>query len=300
MAHIRTYRPNVRVGNWREDVTLEEDSLKDFLERKERGELTVQKNVFIKQSILEQVHLSASQGGKLCFGDVVMLVNMLSGDTCSVCINADLTNLGEGPSPGTCTWASNLGQGPNPVIQAPCGVSGGRDVQPCKRNAFIISSVDGSVEGEPLHYNQSFALRTTLGFAGGLYLTSDHQNFQKSRLQEVVMEQQANFLSWWKVLHNDPQDRLENEGLPVNANNKVIILHCKTNQALAVLRQHTLWTPFGKEYELTAHTFLDSHKAEQDVNHWLLLTTDPAGTELTQQDRSLTRATEIDTHGPLK
>ncbi|XP_019912238.2 cilia- and flagella-associated protein 161 isoform X4 [Esox lucius] len=252
MAHIRTYRPNVRVGNWREDVTLEEDSLKDFLERKERGELTVQKNVFIKQSILEQVHLSASQG----------------------------------------------------VIQAPCGVSGGRDVQPCKRNAFIISSVDGSVEGEPLHYNQSFALRTTLGFAGGLYLTSDHQNFQKcakkSRLQEVVMEQQANFLSWWKVLHNDPQDRLENEGLPVNANNKVIILHCKTNQALAVLRQHTLWTPFGKEYELTAHTFLDSHKAEQDVNHWLLLTTDPAGTELTQQDRSLTRATEIDTHGPLK
>ncbi len=28
-------------------------------------------------------------------------------------------------------------------------------------------------------------------------------------------------------------------------------------------------TPFGKECELSAHTFLDSHKAEQDNNHWL-------------------------------
>lgn len=34
-------------------------------------------------------------------------------------------------------------------------------------------------------------------------------------------------------------------------------------------------TPFGKEYELTAHTFLDSHKAEQDNNHWLLVTANP-------------------------
>eukprot|EP00063_Salmo_salar_P051087 XP_014025922.1 PREDICTED: uncharacterized protein C15orf26 homolog isoform X2 [Salmo salar] len=143
MAHVRTYRPNVRVGNWREDVTLEEDTLKDFLERKERGELMVQKTGFLKQNILKQ-----------------------------------------------------------------------------------------------------------------LYLTSDHKTFQKcakkSRLQEVIMEHQANFLSWWKVLHHDPQERLEHEGLPVPANSKVLISHCKTNQALAVVGQHILWTPYGKEYQVTA------------------------------------------------
>ncbi|XP_064870656.1 cilia- and flagella-associated protein 161-like [Oncorhynchus nerka] len=143
---------------------LMQDTLKDFLDRKERGELMVQKTGFLKQNILKQVSLSVSVGGAVCFGDVVMLVNVCGDNSCSVSIYADLTNLGEGPSP---------------AIQAPCGVSGGRSLQPCTRNAFIISSVDGSAEGEPLRYNQSFALRTTSGFAGGLYLTSDHKTFQK-------------------------------------------------------------------------------------------------------------------------
>lgn len=39
-------------------------------------------------------------------------------------------------------------------------------------------------------------------------------------------------------------------------------------------------TPYGKEYEVTAHTFLDSHKAEQDGNHWIVCTSDAAGNEL--------------------
>lgn len=34
---------------------------------------------------------------------------------------------------------------------------------------------------------------------------------------------------------------------------------------------------YGQEYEVTAHTFLDLHKAEQDNNHWILCTADPAG-----------------------
>uniref|UniRef100_A0A4W5JQG0 Uncharacterized protein n=1 Tax=Hucho hucho TaxID=62062 RepID=A0A4W5JQG0_9TELE len=112
-----------------------------------------------------------------------------------------------------------------------------------------------------------------------LYLTSDHKTFQKcakkSRLQEVIMEHQANFLSWWKVLHNDPQERLEHEGLPVPVRKK----HTHTQAAL--MRDLFLErTPYGKEYEVTAHTFLDSHKAERDINHWLLLTADPVGQSL--------------------
>ena len=30
-------------------------------------------------------------------------------------------------------------------------------------------------------------------------------------------------------------------------------------------------TPFGREYELSVHTYLDSHKAEEDNNHWMLV-----------------------------
>ncbi|KAM9352374.1 cilia- and flagella-associated protein 161 [Symphorus nematophorus] len=271
MANVRTYRPNVRIGNWNEDLRLEEDAMREYQEKRERGELVDQRVDFLKQNMLRPVNLAVTNDGRLHFGDVVMLVNT-GGENreCSaVSINADINSFTKSLSP---------------AIQAPCGVSAGRGIQACTRTAFIITSVDGSPEGSTLHFEQSFALKTTSGFAGGLYLMSDRQSFQKcakkSRLQEVNLDGDNSFLSWWKIVHFDPQERLEYEGQPVPANVKVLIIHCKTNQALAVLGDQVLWTSYGKEYEVTAHTFLDSHKAEKDSNHWILCTSDPAGNGL--------------------
>uniref|UniRef100_A0A8C5DTH7 Cilia- and flagella-associated protein 161 n=1 Tax=Gouania willdenowi TaxID=441366 RepID=A0A8C5DTH7_GOUWI len=245
-----------------------QDAMKEYLEKKERGELCAQRVDLLKQNILEPVTLSMSKDGGLHFGDVVMLVNVGSENReCStVSINADLNSLRTNPSPG---------------IRAPCGVAATRSVHPCTRTAFIISSVDGSPDGSTLNFDQNFALRSSSGFAMGLYLTSDLRSFQKcakkSRLQEVNLDDGVSFLSWWKVEHVDPQQRLESEGLPVPANMKVVIKHRKTNQALAVLGDHILRTMYGKEYEVKAHTFLDSHRAEQDNNHWILCTADTGG-----------------------
>ncbi|XP_037395643.1 cilia- and flagella-associated protein 161 isoform X2 [Pygocentrus nattereri] len=208
MATVRTYSPSVRVGNWREDVSLDEDSLKDFLHRKDRGELTLQKTTVLRQNILKPMKLSVSRDGFLRFGDTITL----------------------------------------------------------------------------------------------LYLASDHRTFQKcakkSRLQEVSLVEQCDFQCWWRVVYFDPQERLEHEGYPVQVNCKVLISHCKTNQCLAALANHVLWTPFGKEYELTAHTFLDSHKAEQDSNHWLFVTADPGheGQSLLQQQQVSTITNENGSH----
>ncbi|XP_044212686.1 cilia- and flagella-associated protein 161 isoform X1 [Thunnus albacares] len=285
MAHVRTYRTNVRIGNWNEDLRLEEDAMKEYLEKKQRGELATQKVDFLKQNILRPVDLAVTKDGGLHFGDVVMLVNMggENREYSALSINADINSLTKIPSPG---------------IQAPCGISAGRGIQPCTRTAFIITSVDGSPEGSTLHFEQSFALKTTSGFARGLYLTSDLKNFQKcakkSRLQEVNLTDDASFLSRWKVVHFDPQERLEYEGQPVLANVKVLIIHCKTNQALAVLGDQVLWTTYGKEYEVTAHTFLDSHKAEQDNNHWILCTSDPAGEGLVLLNRPQSVAKDVE------
>ena len=38
---------------------------------------------------------------------------------------------------------------------------------------------------------------------------------KKSRLQEVNLDGGGSFLSWWKIVHFDPQERLEYEGQPV-------------------------------------------------------------------------------------
>ncbi|XP_062860578.1 cilia- and flagella-associated protein 161 [Trichomycterus rosablanca] len=281
MASVGTYRARVRVGNWREDIALEEDSLKDFLTRKERGELTVQKTSVLKENILKPVNLSVSQNGFLRFGDRVMLVNSrgLTFDpsgACALSIVADLSNVTSHPPASS-----------EPCLKGPCQVSGASSLRPCIRNAFVVTSVDGTPDGETLRYEQNFTLRTTSGFAGELYLASDHRKFEKcakmSRLQEVSLVERPDFLCWWRVAYFDPQERLEHEGYPVQVNTKVLITHCKTNQCLAALDNLVLWTLFGKEYEVTAHTFLDSHKAERYSNHWQFVTADPGEQEQTLQ-----------------
>jgi len=95
---------------------------------------------------------------------------------------------------------------------------------------------------------------------------------KKSRHQEVILNKDTFYPSHWEILHMDPRERLETEGLPVKANEKVLINHCKTNQRLAVLSEFAFRTQFGLEFEVVAKTKLDSHKAEQAVNHWMLVT----------------------------
>ncbi|XP_077452724.1 cilia- and flagella-associated protein 161 isoform X2 [Stigmatopora argus] len=239
MPEFKTYRTSVKIGNWNEEQHLEEHLRNKYLRKRENGELTAQRVDFLKLNILTPVKLSMSTDGALHFGDVVMLVN------------------------------------------GPCGVSAGRHIQPSARTAFTITSVDGTPVGSTLHYEQSFALKTTDGFAGGLYLTSDVRTFRKSalrsRLQEINLDVNENFLSWWKLVHFDPQERLEHEGLPVPANVNVVLLHCKTHQAVAIMEHLILGTTYGNEYEVAAHTFLDAHKAEKSNNHWIMCTADPTG-----------------------
>ncbi|XP_019745949.1 cilia- and flagella-associated protein 161 [Hippocampus comes] len=265
MPDFKTYRTNVKIGNWNEEQHLEEHVRSKYMRRREKGELTAQRVDFLKHNILSPVELSVTTDGALHFGDVVMLLNVGDTGECSALgINAYIDHMTKIPSPG---------------IKGPCGVSAGRSIQPCVRTAFIITSVDGTPEGATLHYEQSFALKTTSDFTGGMYLTSDVQTFRKcalrSRLQEVNLDERECFLSWWKLVHFDPQERLEHEGLPVPANVNVVVLHCKTNQALAVMEHFVLGTTYGNEYEVTAHTFLDTHRAEKSNNHWILCTADP-------------------------
>ncbi|KAG8440630.1 hypothetical protein GDO86_006397 [Hymenochirus boettgeri] len=176
-------------------------------------------------------------------------------------------------------------------LKAPCGVCASRNLEPTARNAFIITSVDGSNVGEPLHYGQNFALRTTDGFMSHLYLTSEQKTFlkrsKKSNLQDVSLTDQLSYQNCWQFIYLDQQLRLEHEGLPVLANTKLLIAHTKTNQCLAVLRKHVLWTLLGKECEITAHTFLNGHKAEDNENHWIVVTGSPSEGTNSMFDRPL-------------
>lgn len=43
MIGKNVYQPSVRIGNWFEDIRLEESQVKDFLDKKENGDLLMQK-----------------------------------------------------------------------------------------------------------------------------------------------------------------------------------------------------------------------------------------------------------------
>ncbi|XP_055516969.1 cilia- and flagella-associated protein 161 isoform X1 [Leucoraja erinacea] len=267
----RTYNSSVLLHNWFEDIALDQDVLKDFINRKERGELLMQKLGSFKDDLLNKTELAKNADGHIHFGDEVLLINPGSDQNHP----SDLLR-----APMALTM--NIDQSrfmASKQVDSPCDVSGSENITPCVRNTFIITSVDGSCKGDPLRYGQNFTLRTLEGVAGQLFLTSDMKLFlkfaKKSRMQLVHLIDQLSFLSCWQVLYLDPQMRLEYDGYPVPANIKVLINHARTNQALAVFQQHSFWTMFGKEHEITTHTFFDPHRAEEDLNHWIIVTGDP-------------------------
>ena len=256
---IRTYNPSVRVGNWNEDIWLEEDLLKDFVQKRENGELLIQKAPEYYSPLLRSVTLSHTSEGVVSFGDVISLHHPHLRENLTIYMtNNQLYDTVNKPKS--------------------TGVTTSKALNPRYRNTFTISCQPGSgaANGQPLLYGQKFFLSTLPGdVVGDLKLSSEratlYKSAKKSRHNEVSLTANGSYESCWHVVHFDPQQRLESEGSPVPVDTKVVVMHSKTNEALSALEKWSYSTPFGKEHEVTAHTFLDSHKAEEKENHWVFV-----------------------------
>lgn len=284
---VRTYNPSVRVGNWNEDVCLEEDLLKDYLDKRERGELLIQKTHNLMNSILKTMTLTVSTDGFLHFGDSIMLINPGEEDV------PKSMQLIDAPQPPT-SLSINMNEYKMhnaKQVEGPCDLSCSQRLDPCARNVFVITSVDGTESGQVLRFGQPFAIATTSGYGGSLKLFSDHVRFnlnaKKSRKQILQLVEDTNYLTTWQVEVLDPRIRLEYEGLPVPSNVKVVIKHNKTGQDLSIEPEFSLRTHFGRESEVAAHTHLDSHKAETFKNHWVFVNGNPSDVDTTHFNRPI-------------
>nr|XP_003413800.1 cilia- and flagella-associated protein 161 [Loxodonta africana] len=285
------YGPRVRMGNWNEDVYLEEELMKDFLEKRDKGELLIQRSRRLKGHLLRQMQLSVSEDGYIHYGDKVMLVNPDHAETdADVFLTGDLS---------LCMTPDEIKAHLRDELELPCGLSAAQTKNPVGRNTFVIWSVDRDAIGQVLRYGQNFCL----GITGGsedkmLYLASDHRTLlkssKKSWLQEVYLTDEVSYRNCWQAAYIDPQLRLEYEGLPTPANAKVLINHCHTNRGLVAHRHLFIRTYFGKEAEVAAHTHLDSHRVEKPKNHWMLVTGNPRKDSSTILD--LPKAGAEDTH----
>lgn len=246
---IRPFNRNVLIGNWYEDRVLEDDVVKDFLEKRSRKQLLSQNS----SGQSGPLTLTTVNDGRVHIGDIIMLRCDGTQDQPASLLPKAYRN--------DCNIVSS---GLNCLGSALSAINSG--------SALVVKSVDGSSPGTPLTFGQAFAI-TTLD--GNLFLHSDTRLFdraaKKSRLQGVEFVTVYNHECDWVATCVDPKFRCEMEGVEIPANEKIVIIHMKTNKALGVYCDYNNKSNF----EIVANTFLNSHKAEEDVNHWKFATNIP-------------------------
>lgn len=251
-----TYVPAVRIGNWLEETVLDAEKVKDFLAKKDAGELLIQKTSSLREQVTAPVELSSDRDS-VAFGDKVVLFHVPTERSLSAHIPLDVLHLSK-------------------AIKSPCPVTASTNASPCIRNTFIIQGMSPDISGgDFVRFGQPFYLTTQPGAGGELYLHSDAASFRKdakySRQQEVLLVDKPSYFCAWQILSVRQRDRLESEGEPVPSNSVIVLNHCKTNQNLACLSQFSYKTGFGLEHEVTAHTHYTQFKTIDMQNHWMVM-----------------------------
>ncbi|XP_076444002.1 cilia- and flagella-associated protein 161-like [Babylonia areolata] len=248
-----------------------QETLKHFLSKRDNGELMIQKNSEFLSTLNKKIEISISQDYSLHIGDQVMVL-------CPAPDPGDPNNTWPDNPRGDMVVAAHITSPADLLLgrqsTEPLLATATRTLEPNQRTVFSIESVEGGMKGYKVKHGEPFYLRLVSQTLGQLYLCSDRVAFNKravkSKHQLVFFSPHPSYLGHWMLVHKNPRLRLEYEHLPVEANEKCALVHCKTNNCLAV-EDFGVHTPFGRELEVAAHTYLDSHRVEKDNNQWVLL-----------------------------
>lgn len=230
------YSYKCKIGNWSEDQQLEALKLKEFLDKKAKGQLTITAYQQRLKHCLQSVNLTNSQDGFIHFGDQILCYNAKTTGILSIDVSEKVPGHQEAYAVSTST-----------LIKGPVA-----------RNVFIVEPVDASAKiGDALKYGQHFRLRANSSLIDHpIYLASQPVSpfcFSKaSRHCEVVMSTDKSYDSVWNVQAQDPAFRLELEGTPVSAHSEFVLIHNNTRQSLC--SEASIQNDYGAEYEVCGFT----------------------------------------------
>jgi hypothetical protein len=235
---------SVRIGNWSEDIELEEIKLKDYLKKKESGSLVVLEKQAKLERSLQPMGLSVPDDGVLRFGMTIMIYN----------------HAAEGFLAGNANEKI-------PKTNFAIATTAGPNSNPCVRNVFTLerAQTDDGYDDDVLHYGQLFhlVLRNLLDFP--VYLHSEPISpmsaSKYTRRQEVVMFAKPNGSCLWKALHPDVKVRFEMDGREVPANEQCVLHHTQTGSYLCSDKV-PYQTLFGREFEVCGHAALSTNKTQ--------------------------------------
>ncbi|CAJ1328090.1 unnamed protein product [Effrenium voratum] len=243
------YHHKTRIGNWSEDLELEEIKLKDYLKKKETGSLIVTAKQRQLESSLKEDELSSSSDGLLRFGMKVMLVNHQSKGVLSV-------------NPYDVVTKSHTAY---MVTTSPVG-------SPCVRNVFTVERADPAdgFEDDVVHYGQNLHIKLCpfSEIATDSYLHSEMVTglaaAKFSRHQEVTALTVPNGETLWQALFPETAARFEMDGEPVPAGSPMVLRHVQTGSFLASdeIPYHNI---FGVEFEVHCFHYFSLGKSQNLV-----------------------------------
>jgi len=240
------YQHKVRIGNWSEDLELEEIKLKDYLKKKECGSLLVNAKQKQLEESLVGSQLDTTPDGTIKFGSKVMLYNHQAKSFMA-------TNPYEKVTKNMPAWSMTTGPNANP----------------CVRNCFVIERADehDGFEDDILHYGQVFRVRmepfssidTPVYMHSELVTALAAAKF--SRHQEVAAHSAPSGETLWQVLYPDIGLRFEFDGEPVPAGSPLVIKHKMTGSFLAS-DEIPYANIFGTEFEVHCFHYFSLNKTQ--------------------------------------
>jgi hypothetical protein len=170
-----------------------------------------------------------------------------------------------------------------------CAATATKYSYPCARNALQLSRVenDGFLADDPvLHYGQTVRFSTTEALGEPVYMHSYPHTptvcSKYTRAQEATFGSVPEQYTLWKVMHVNPQARLETDGEPVPINTAVVLVHVCTNSLLAASK-----APYANDFQIEhgdsemcvktyaaiskANYGTRSHEFEGAENHFVLV-----------------------------
>jgi hypothetical protein len=240
------FQHKVRIGNWSEDLELEEIKLKDYLKKKETGSLLVNAKQRQLEESLMKAELSSTPDGLLRFGNTVMLFSHQSKGFMAANPYDAVTKAHE---------AFVLNTGPN--------------ANACVRNVFELVRADSKdgFDDDIVHYGQTFRCRLApfSRIPTDTYMHSELVTAlvaaKFSRHQEVSVLAAPTGETLWQILYPDTSTRFEMDGEPVPAGSPLCFRHVATGSFLAS-DEIPYQNIFGTEYEVHCYPYYSLNKTQ--------------------------------------
>ena len=188
LAGAQRYTQRTRVGNWLEDMCLEEEKLSEFSRSQENGSL-IMNDLYKKQAVYnKRVALSKCADGALRFGDKVMIGNPAAGALLAVDLTESIFESDQGSRLVTASFANMPVARAVFVVLGP-GAADRAATNQVPRQHIELIDVELTRTGNVTNYDGS---STGRGFVGSLYAASPAQ-YARGALPPGTYQKQAVF-----------------------------------------------------------------------------------------------------------